>query len=255
MHMTSKSIFCAGQTPASRFAYTYLLSSGLPITDSPRSDTGHILLDVPSFSPGGSLRGGGDIGDLLSNVPTDVTLYGGNLQHPALKGYRTVDFLKDEAYLATNAYITAECALDVALPCLSVTIRECPVLIIGWGRIGKCLAQLLQTISAEVTVAARKASDRGILQALGYNVLDTASMEKYLAPFRLVYNTVPHPVLSREQCRNFRKDCILIDLASTEGIDCEDVIIARGLPGIHFPESSGKHIAKTFLKYYKEEAE
>jgi hypothetical protein len=46
----------------------------------------------------------------------------------------------------------------------------------------------------------------------------------------------------------------MIDLASRQGIDHEDVIIARGLPGIHFPESSGILIAKTFLQYYKEAA-
>ena len=49
------------------------------------------------------------------------------------------------------------------------------------------------------------------------------------------------------------EDCVKIDLASKPGIEDEDVIIARGLPGIHFPESSGKLIADTLLRLCQEE--
>ena len=246
-------IYCAGNTAACRFAGTYLSNAGLSVTDHLTQNIGYVLLDVPSFSAGGRLRSGGSIENLLSQLPADVILCGGNLNHPALQNYRVVDFLMDENYLAQNAYITAECALDVALPYLSVTIRDCPILILGWGRIGKCLAQLLRSMGATVTVAARKETDRAMASALGYPALDTACLSKNLQTFRLIYNTVPHPVLSKEQCRYFNKDCILIDLASSQGIDHEDVIIARGLPGIHFPESSGELIAQTFLQYYNKE--
>ena len=253
MYMDQSIIYCAGATAACRFAGTYLSNTSLLVTDHLDQNISHVLLDVPSFGTNGRLRSGGSIEDLLSQLPADVILCGGNLNHPALKNFRVVDFLKDENYLAQNAYITAESALDVALPYLSVTIRGCPILIFGWGRIGKCLAQLLRSIGAIVTVAARKETDRAMLSALGYKTLDTAYLRENLRSFRLVYNTVPHPVLSKEQCRYFNKDCILIDLASAQGIDHEDVIIARGLPGIHFPESSGKLIAQTFLQYYNKE--
>lgn len=251
--MEKQFIYCAGATEASRFACTYLKEAGLPVIDCPGLHIGHLLLDVPSFGENGQLRMGGDIRTLLSMLPPDVTIYGGNLDHPHLQNYRTVDLLKDADYLAQNAYITAECALDVALPYLSVTVRSCPVLVIGWGRIGKCLAQLLKAMGAEVTVAARKPADRATLRALGYQTVDTASLGENPGTFRLVYNTVPHPVVSKDQSACFTENCILIDLASRPGIDHEDVIIARGLPGIHFPESSGKLIAQCFLKYYDKE--
>ena len=252
--MDQRFIFCAGETESARYACTYLKEAGLPVSDCPGSHIGYLLLDVPSFGEGGRLRMGGDIRTVLQTLPKDVTVFGGNLSHPDLQNYRTVDFLKDENYLAANAYITAESALDVALPYLSVTLRGCPALVIGWGRIGKCLARLLQLFGAEVTVALRNATDRAILSALGYRTADIASLGETLGSFRLVYNTVPHPVISKTQSACFSENCILIDLASTPGIDREDVVIARGLPGIHFPESSGKLIARTFLKhYYKEE--
>ena len=251
--MKNRFIYCAGSTEASRFACTYLKEAGLPVIDCPGPHITHLLLDIPSFAESGRMRMGGNIRTLLEMLPADVTVYGGNLDHPDLKNHRVVDFLKDETYLAENAYITAECALDVALPYLPVTLRSCPVLVIGWGRIGKCLAQLLKALGAEVTVAARNPSDRAILQALGYTAEDTASLRENLASFRLVYNTVPQPVISKEQSVHFTENCILIDLASKPGISHEDVIIARGLPGIHFPESSGQLIARTFQTYFHKE--
>ena len=250
--MVKNRIYIAGGTAACQIAGRYLADLGFPITDTASEDVGHVILDVPSFGPGGQLRMGGSVDNLLQALPSDVTIYGGNLAHPSLAEHRTVDFLQDPTYLAENAWITAECALDVALPYLPVTLRRCPTLIVGWGRIGKCLGKLLQAIGADVTIAARKESDRAMLQALGYKTANTETIEN-LAPFRLVFNTAPAPVISAQVAQTCGENCILIELASRDGIDHENVIVARGLPGIHMPESSGILIAETFLRYYKED--
>lgn len=246
-------IYIAGGTAACRYACTYLAERGLPITFKPGPEVGHLLLDVPSFGPEGQLRMGGSVETVLQSLPEDVTVYGGNLNHPALKNHRVVDLLKDAEYLAKNAYITAECALDVALPYLTVTLRDCPTLIVGWGRIGKCLGKLLKAIGAEVTIAARKESDRAMLQALGYETVHPALLNEDLSRYRLIFNTAPEPVLFAEQMAHCREDCVMIELASKKGMEHENVITARGLPGLHMPESSGKLITETFLRYYKEE--
>ena len=254
MNMSLGKIYCAGGTQASRFAQRMLTDAGLPVTDIPGPDVGHLLLDVPSFSPSGSLRTGGNVKELLQRLPTDCTVYGGNLNHPALREYRTMDFLKQEGYLAENAYITAECALDVALPYLTVTLRHCPVLVIGWGRIGKCLGKILKALDSDVTISARKPADLAMISALGYHAVHTGTISESIGQYRLIFNTVPSPVLSWAELQRCRNDCVKIELASTDGMVGEDLIIARGLPGIHLPESSGQLIAKTFLQAYKEEA-
>ena len=246
--MDEKFIFAAGSTSACRFACKYLMDLAIPVTEQPGRNVRYLLLDVPSFGPEGMLRGGESVDTILNQLPRDILICGGNLTHPALDGYETVDFLKDEAYLCENAYITAECALDVALPYLKRTVRGCPVLIIGWGRIGKCLARLLRNMDADVTVAARNQKDRAMIRALGYSSLSTEALPLSLGHFRLLYNTVPFPVLNREQMSLCRKDCIKIELASRNGMEDEDIITARGLPGLHMPESSGKLIADTFMK-------
>lgn len=251
--MLKSSIFCAGSTGASRYAATYLKKLGLPVTDAPGKEVRHLLLDVPSFGPDGSLRGGGSVEKLLDAVSKDTIIYGGNLNHPSFENYKTVDFLQDPTYLAENAYITAECAIDVALPYLDITLRRCPTLIIGWGRIGKCLGKLLFSIGADVTVAARKETDRAMIHALGYHAAKPTALEESLGHYRLIFNTVPSPVLTAEQMQQCHPDCVAIELASKDGIVGDEVIIARGLPGLHMPESSGKLIAQTFLRFYQKE--
>ena len=241
-------IFSGGSTAACRYAASYLHSLGLPVTDSPRRDIRYLLLDAPAFGPNGQLRGGGPVENLLSQLPEDILVCGGNLSHPALDGYDTVDFLKDEDYLCDNAYITAECALDVAFPYLKRTVRHCPILIIGWGRIGKCLGQLFKRMGADVTIAARNPAYRAMIHALGFHAVSLEQLPESLGHFRLLYNTVPHPVLSPKDLLQCREDCVKIELASKDGMDGDDIIIARGLPGIHMPESSGKLIADTFLR-------
>ncbi len=246
-------IYCAGTTKASQYAAKILVSAGIEVVVQPEESVTHLLLDVPSFGEPGLLRSGGKLNGLLSALPNSITVCGGNLHHPSLEGYRKIDLLQDAAYLAQNAYITAECALDVAMPYLDITIRGCPTLIIGWGRIGKCLGRLLHSIGADVTIAARKEADRAMIRALGMKAADANNLSDQLGKCRLVFNTAPELVLPKKDMAICRKDCVKIDLASKPGMEDEDVVVARGLPGIHFPESSGKLIADSLLRLCGEE--
>ena len=243
-------IFPAGTTAAARYAADFLSKAGIPLTDHPTPEITHLLLDVPSFGPDGLLRGGGDIQSVLECLPQDITVMGGNLDHPALAEYKTADLLADAEYVSQNAAITADCALQVAAPLLKTTFSRTPTLIIGWGRIGKCLARLLRSIGADVTVAARKETDRAMLRALGYRAADTARIGD-ISRYRLIFNTAPELILDEAQTA-LCKNSVKIDLASKKGILGDDVVWARGLPGIYAPESSGALIAETFIKLLKE---
>lgn len=243
--MKSILLYPIGSTEAVRSAVCTLHKVGIPIIDHPAPEVTHMLLDVPAFQADGSLRGGGDLRHHLERLPPRTIVVGGNLNHPAVAEHRTVDFLKDEIYLAQNARITAHCALKVAAPLLKTTFADTTVLVIGWGRIGKHLAKLLRSLGASVIVAARSVKDRAMLGSLGYSVVD------YDAPpprCSLVFNTVPAPYPGR-----FSDDCIKIELASRPGLTGEGIVSALGLPGIHAPESSGALIAETFLRLCKEE--
>ena len=244
--MSKYIIFPATKSPALLAAADTFKQKGYGVVDRPCESISHLLLPVPSFDADGTIRGGGDLQELLGLLPKNICIIGGYL--PQIPGYRCIDLLKDPKYLADNAYITAHCAIRLAMLQLRVTLRGCKVLIIGWGRIGKCLTRLLRSMEADLTVAARKETDRAMAHALGYHAIDIEEITDSLDSYRLIFNTVPSPILTSEELAECRDRCIKIDLASVRGMEGDDVIWAKGLPGIYAPESSGALIAKSAIR-------
>ena len=228
-------------TEAMRYCGRFLYNSGFHIASTPSDDVTHLILPAPATA----LAKDHDLQQILNSLPSSVTAIGGNLDSPVLRGYRIFDLLKDETYLARNAAITAECSLRIAAQQLPVTLSGTEALILGWGRIGKCLAKLLQSIGCTVTIAARKGSDLAMISALGYRAITYSSLQSSAGEYRIVFNTVPAEVLSAQDCEKFPENCKMIDLASTSGICSPNVIQARGLPGKMVPETSGGLIAQT----------
>lgn len=249
----SEAIFCTvGHSGAMPFAHKILTEHGFFLTNRKDPDVTHLLLPVPSFEKDGRIKGGGVLEHILADLPDNITIIGGNLAHPALMGYRKIDLLEDPAYLIQNSAITADCAIQVIKNHLSVEFDDCVAMIIGWGRIGKCLSTQLKTLGCQVTVAARKESDRQALQTLGFTGISIEEIPVHLQEAHLVINTVPATILDTNQCSCHRGDTIFIELASLPGIVGTDVIQALGLPGKYAPEASGNLIAQTILRHIKE---
>lgn len=227
-------VFSIGEGPALRFAVRELETREIKIAQSMEDGVTHVLLNVPTKELD------------LGKIPPNVTVVGGNLD--ALpETYEKIDLLQEEQYLAENAALTADCALRLLGEHLPVAFRDCPILIIGWGRIGKCLARILKELGADVWVSARKPADLGMLTAFGYKTVTLDNIQQ--KDYRAIINTAPAPVLADEGAHT---PCVKIDLASRLGMEGEDVIWARGLPGKMLPESSGKCIARGIIRQLKE---
>lgn len=209
-------------TPSLQYTSRILAGHGICVTERPNDDVLHILYPAPTKAH-------------FHDIPQGVTVWGGNL--PPLPGIKTVDFLKDPRYLAENAAITARCAIKLAAP------LEDPVLILGWGRIGKCLGKYLKDLGFRVTIAARKEADLALMEALGYDTLPVSRLSAHLHRFAVLFNTVPAMILPQvpEGCRAY-------ELASQPGMGGNGIIDGRGLPGKLAPERQGALIAKTFLR-------
>lgn len=225
--------YTTGASPALTHARNCLQSWGYTVRQSMGPDVTHVFLPVPSFSV--------DWDTLLPQLGTDVTVLGGAL--PPLPA-KAVDFLQDPYYTAENAAITAHCALKLLLNQLGRTLDGAKILLLGWGRIGKCLAPLLRGLGAEVSVAARKESDRAMLEALGYTAVPLPVPEADI--YDILINTVPAPVMEEADAA---PGALLLDLASVKGIAGPSVLWERGLPGRLAPQSAGALIAKTALRY------
>lgn len=241
--------FCfAGSTGAMEYCKRYLRSHGCSVLSSSDPSVTHLILPVPSFEADGNIRGGGSPETVFRQLPEHVTVIGGKLNHPALERYTKLDLLEDPVYLAENASITAHCALKTAMNRQNITFRDCPVLVVGWGRIGKCLASLLRDLGAKVSVSTRRESDRALLPVLGYETADISPPAYDLQRFRVIFNTVPAMLLPENLLEQCSPDCLKIDLASTPGMGGQDVIRAGGLPNREAPETSGILIGRTILR-------
>ncbi len=237
--MFKGTVLCIQRSEAVRHAARFLSDLGIHVTTKCAPDVSHLLLPVPSFPNGDEY-----LAHILTELPDQVIISGGNLRSPLMENYCCVDFLTDPFYLAGNAAITTDCALQLIeqeIPDLS----GIPVLILGWGRIGKCLAQLLQRKGCDVTISARKSADLAMIRALGFGSVSTAHVRESLHRYRLICNTVPELILPDAVTA---PDCLILELASKPGITGGRIINARGLPGKMAPKRSGELIATTFIR-------
>lgn len=245
-------IYPVGCTPASHIAAGILAKKGIGVTDHITPDATHLLMDIPSFSEKGLLKSGINLRELLSLLPPQITLIGGMLPDAFADTYPVIDLLKDDTYLYENAALTAECALRIAAEKINFSLRNASVLVIGWGRIGKHLAFLLKSYGAKTTILSRNAAHQAEAASFGFSAALPEIQPDRLKEFLIIFNTAPAVTISgklAEMCESSLK----IDLASAPGIEAADVIQARGLPGIHVPESSGRLIADTVLRHLREE--
>lgn len=235
-------LYPLGTGESCRYAAQQLEQAGIRLTDHPSPEITHLLLDFSQHDQA-QLR------SELRMLPQHMVIISGRLEEPFLEPYRKIELLKDETFLAQNAAITADCALRAAAPHLKTIWADSPTLILGWGRIGKCLAALLKGMGCPVTVAARKEADRAVLTTLGYRAVDFPEVTKAARKHRILFNTVPGIRLPEDTTQG----CILLDLASLPGLQGPAAIPARGLPGKFAPESAGRLIAETILRKLQEE--
>lgn len=240
MYMLHSTVLCVQRTEAIRYAARCLEDSGIHITDKCAPDVTHALLPVPSFSNGDEY-----LAHLLTKLPDDVILCGGNLHSPLTEGYRCVDFLQDPFYLADNAAITAKCALSILEHQFSADLKGKQILVIGWGRIGKCLCPILTDKGANVTAAARKNTDLAMIHALGYGSIPISDAAGTTDRFDIILNTVPVLLFPQIQVKD---GSIIMELASKPGMTGPKIYDGRGLPGKIAPMKSGKLIADTFIR-------
>lgn len=228
--MSDIKICCPPGNAATEYAAQYLQAAGIPVTAQPDGTATHLLLPVPTRC--------------FDDLPEDMVIIGGNLH--CLPGCETIDLLQDPDYLAENAAITARCAIGL----IGKELTDLPVLVLGWGRIGKCLGKFLADAGASVTIAARKEADVAMIRALGYGGVRIDRVAPLLPEFGAVLNTIPAMVLPAFQCA---PDCVLLELASRPGMAGNNIIRASGLPAKYAPEESGALIARRLLAILKEE--
>lgn len=169
------------------------------------------------------------------------------------KNVEIIDILKREELSVLNSISTAEGAIQIAMENTEITLSGSNILILGFGRIGKVLAKMLDGIGANVYCEARKPQDLAWIQAFGYTPIDLRNLNQNLDKFDVIMNTIPSVVLDESNLDKVKQDCLIIDLASNPGgVDREEVkrrkikfVWALSLPGKVAPVTSAKYIKET----------
>lgn len=174
---------------------------------------------------------------------------------------RLVNYLEREELAARNAVLTAEGAVAIAVNESPFPVYGTSVLVTGFGRIAKILADYLTAMGGKVTVACRKPSDRAWAEIYGckaVDITDKAAFRTAVSAAAVIFNTVPCGIFDDAETSAMKKDTLYAELASTDGI-CGEIpswikyIAARGLPGKVSPIAAGGIIADTITAVLEEE--
>ena len=168
----------------------------------------------------------------------------------AARGLILQDYFAREELAVANAVPTAEGAIQIAMEQMPITLHNARVLIIGYGRLGRALGPRLAALGARVTVAARSYAQLAWARSWGWETEQIRELTPFLCGYDLILNTVPAPILGREQLAALKEGALVIDLASRPGgVDfpaAEElgvkVVWALSLPGKVAPISSASYL-------------
>lgn len=227
-----------------------------------------IILPVPASSDGRTIYAPFSAEPIIleeEKLSKAKLVLGGNINKTlacllSSAGIKYIDYLKREELQIKNALPTAEGAVEIAFAELPITLASSKCLIVGYGRIGKILARLLQALGAEVTVSARKCSDLAWISVLGLKPAKTAELADIIKDYDVIFNTVPAMVLDETVLKETDPKTLIIDLASKPGgVDFSiakdlglKVIWSLGLPGKVAPITSGEIIAEAVINILTE---
>ena len=172
-----------------------------------------------------------------------------------------VNLWEDEQLLRENAYLTAEAAVASAMQRTRLAMAGMRCAVIGYGRIGRSLTEILLNLGAKVTVISAREAKRCAAREAGADAAALANIAEALHGQDVIFSTPPTTVIDEEALRHVDTDAILIDLASPPyGFDLEAARAHNlrafrepGLPGRYCPLSAARAIYSAVLRW--EEAE
>lgn len=193
----------------------------------------------------------------ILNILSRKTLIAGAIKQDVYElasenNVKVIDILKREELAVLNAVSTAEGTIKIAIEETLKNLHGSNILVLGFGRIGKVLANMLKGLGARVACEARKNSDLAWIKAYGYEPIPISNLKENLNRFDVVINTIPYIILDKDNLENVKKDALVIDLASNPGGVDRDAIKERQIKFIWALSLSGKVSPVTSAEFIKE---
>lgn len=162
-----------------------------------------------------------------------------------------VDYGSLDSYALLNSVPTAEGAIKIAIENTDYTLWKSSALVIGYGRVGKILADRLKAMGVNVTISARKLSDMALAETLGLSYINTNQLNLLPLNYNIIFNTVDVKVIEDTTLEKCTAD-LIIDLSSHGGLSLSaaeklgiKAIKAPGLPSNVAPETAAEILCNT----------
>ncbi len=205
-----------------------------------------------------------DIDGFLSCLKAGHILCGGNFPEKVCNRCKELhipvyDFLKDGSIAAFNAIPTAEGALMEACRLSPLHFYHNKSIVIGYGKCGSVLADRLKGMHSDVFVCARRREARTQAQVLGFKAISFEELRENLKNAVFIFNTVPAPILSKEDLECLSPLAVIVDIASAPGgIDYHAAgalgitsSLYLSIPGKTAPYSAAKILTNALTDYLK----
>ena len=172
------------------------------------------------------------------------------------KNIQVVDFFKDNSIAIFNAIPTAEGAIQTAMENSYKTLFDSQCLVLGYGRCGKILSNMLKGMGANVDISYRKDDDLAYIKSYGFNAINLCNLTQNINKYDFIFNTIPAQILNKDLLNNVNKQSIIIDLAQAPGgVDYEyasdlnlKAIYCPNLPARVAPLTASKILKDKILK-------
>lgn len=174
-----------------------------------------------------------------------------------------INIWADEELLVENAYLTAEGAVAALMSRTQCKLPGMDVLVVGYGRIGRALTEILTSIGVHVTVATGSQAKRRQIADAGAAAIAMDEIAEAVAGKQIILSTPPSEVLGEEALQHVDSQAMIVDLASPPyGFDLDaaqqrglDAWREPGLPGRYCPERAARAIYAAILRWEADQHE
>lgn len=172
-----------------------------------------------------------------------------------------VELLDRDDIAIYNSIPTVEGALMMAIQNTDITIHGSQVIVLGLGRVGMSMARSLHALGARVRVGAKRPEHMARIYEMGITPFHVSEIKQQVHNADMIFNTIPHLILTAEVIAQMPQSTLIIDLASKPGgTDFRyaerrgiKALLAPGLPGIVAPKTAGQIIANTLSRLIAEQ--
>lgn len=202
--------------------------------------------------------------DLLTNTNAKALIFTGiksiNLDKMLkLANREAIILMNDQNVVKENTIPTIEGIIGDLINHTDYTINQANILVLGYGKVGKSLTDLLTFLGAHVIVGKNKTKDDELLKSKGIKSIftsDEKGMENALRTCDIIINTVPSLILNKTYLKFINKEAYLLDISSfPHGIDFNYADALKlnhkkllGIPGLVAPKTAGLILAKKIKK-------